>query len=147
MRHQTGIPHLCQYERQGQHRFFQMGKSHLGPLPGEAFPFCLLTFSSVKWGGRGKGRGEGNLQHLKGDLDGGHQASQALSWTVYRRQQHSTTEKSLWGWRAWKEIKPHNFKSHIGDFRFYNLTVNASFFFHNALFIFFYTKYHLLATC
>lgn len=42
----------------------------------------------------------------------------------------------------WEELgkQPHqnNFKSRIRDFRFCNLTVDARFFFHNALFIFFY---------
>lgn len=37
----------------------------------------------------------GNLQHVKGNLEGGCQVSQALSRTMYRTQQYSTTGENL----------------------------------------------------
>lgn len=77
-----------------------------------------------------------NLQHVKGNREGGCQVSQALSQCTEHSSKaplHTTLD-----WEDLRKKSQTNFKSRITDFRFYNKSVGAHFFLHKPLFIFFY---------
>lgn len=106
-------------------------KSHPGSVPGEAFPLCLL------WKMRG-----GEIYSMQREI-----------WRVdvrcpklCHRQCTPPLERTL-DWEELRKKSQVNFKSRIRDFGLYNGTVDAHSFFDKPLFIFFHTKYQLLATC
>lgn len=118
MRHYTGMPHLCPHYRQGQtalavpngaratSALFQGSHSHF------ASSYVLLENE--------RGR---NLQHVKGNLEGGCQVCQALS----QCKEHSSKaplHRTL-DWEDLRKKSQTNFKSHIRDFRFCNKSIGV----------------------
>lgn len=140
MRHYTGIPHLCPHYRQGQHGLFQMeqeplwlcSRGGISILPSHTF------FWKMRWG---------EIYSMYREIWRGNVRCPRLCHGQCTEYSSTAPLERTLEWEELRKKSQVNFKSRITDFGFYNRTVDAHFFLHKPLFIFFYTKHHVLATC